>query len=58
MSTLVMIFAFIGGAILQLLFRRLPVSIALPTVVLTLLDVFIWIMETKDVSASDRKSVV
>ena len=46
-----MIFALIGGVILQLLFRRLPVSIALPTVVLSLLDVFISIMETKDVSA-------
>ena len=37
-----MMFAFFGGAILQLLFCRLPVSIAVPTVALSL-----WILFTE-----------
>jgi len=36
------VFAFFGGAILQFLFRRLPVSIAVPTVALSL-----WILFTE-----------
>ena len=52
MSILIIMFAFFGGAILQLLYRRLPVSIAVPTVVLSLLVLFIELMQTKDVSAS------
>lgn len=41
----IILFAFFGGVILQLLFRRLPISIAVPPTAL-----FLWILFTEVLS--------